>query len=278
MFVKNQGGILARSHSFAPTHNNFAESLPLRVCSCGEFFCDGTYFTERQGLPQYLLIFTLEGEGELEYYGKKYGLAKDSVMLIDCRVLQFYRTKGDFWHFYYVHFDGTSADALTNAVTGEGRFAFPLKSAARAKRVFEDILSLGNFMLPSEYLQSGLYLGEIYKILIEEAEEAVARANSVQKALEYIHLHYREKIGLDRLCQEALQSKFYFLRQFFRYTGSTPAEYLRAYRINRAQTLLKTTDLSVEQIAAETGYDNASSFIRAFRALAGCTPDKFRKM
>ena len=278
MFVKNQGGILPQSYSYAPTHNNFADMLPLRICSCGEFFCERNYFTERQGMTQYLLIFTLDGEGELDYYGKKYTLPKDTAMLINCNIHQFYRTKNDYWHFYYAHFDGTAADALTNAVTGEERFAFPVKNGARMREILESILSLRNFALPSEYLQSGLYLGEIYKILIEEAEEAIAKATPVQKALTYIHQHYNEKIDLDALCQEALLSKFYFLRQFFRYTGNTPAEYLRAYRINRAQALLKTTDESVEQIAAETGYGNTSSFIRAFKGIAGCTPDKYRKM
>ena len=48
-------------------------------------------------------------------------------------------------------------------------------------------------------------------------------------------------------------------------------------RMNLACELLRHTDLSTEKIAGETGYENISSFHRAFQKNVGMTPAKFRK-
>lgn len=59
--------------------------------------------------------------------------------------------------------------------------------------------------------------------------------------------------------------------------GQPIAAYVKARRIQKAQELLRTTDLSVAAIARQVGYENQSKFTQAFQSLAGMLPREYRK-
>src|SRR4030095_974952 len=67
------------------------------------------------------------------------------------------------------------------------------------------------------------------------------------------------------------------LRHLFKQeTGTTPAQYLKAIRLRRAATLLRTTFMSIKEIAMNVGLTTASYFVREFRKSYGMTPTEFR--
>ena len=67
------------------------------------------------------------------------------------------------------------------------------------------------------------------------------------------------------------------LRHLFKQeTGITPAQYLKAIRLRRAETLLRTTFMSIKEIAMSVGLTTASYFVREFRKSYGMTPTSFR--
>lgn len=65
-------------------------------------------------------------------------------------------------------------------------------------------------------------------------------------------------------------------RLFVRSEGETPARYARGLRIAAAQTLLRTTRMSVPEIALRAGFQSLSGFYAAFRAEVGATPARYR--
>jgi len=68
------------------------------------------------------------------------------------------------------------------------------------------------------------------------------------------------------------------LRKFFRQAGlAAPAEFLRRQRIQRACTLLRTTDRPIQKIARQCGYEDIPLFYRQFRAQTASTPKAFRE-
>ena len=68
------------------------------------------------------------------------------------------------------------------------------------------------------------------------------------------------------------------LRHLFKQeTGTTPAQYLKAIRLKRAASLLRTTFMSIKEIAMEVGLTTASYFVREFRKSYGMTPTEYRK-
>ncbi len=88
--------------------------------------------------------------------------------------------------------------------------------------------------------------------------------------------HYAEPLDLDGLAAVAGVSKFHFLRCFALTYGKTPARYLAERRIERAQDLLRATNLSVTEVCMVVGYTSLGSFSSKFRQLVGVTPGAYQ--
>ena len=71
-------------------------------------------------------------------------------------------------------------------------------------------------------------------------------------------------------------SQSVFKESFARIIGYPPYAYLKKQRITRASILLRENDFSVEDVALRVGYENTSKFIKAFKAVAGITPGKYK--
>ena len=67
-----------------------------------------------------------------------------------------------------------------------------------------------------------------------------------------------------------------FIRRFTKATGMTPLDYIHALRLEAAKDLLETSDLPVEAIANEVGYEDASFFGRLFRRKTSLTAAQYR--
>jgi AraC family transcriptional regulator len=98
----------------------------------------------------------------------------------------------------------------------------------------------------------------------------------VRRAVELMHAHMDRELALGELARAAHLSPFHFARLFKKVTGAAPHAYLASLRIERAQTLLATTDASVTEVGARVGYGSPSHFARAFRQSTGLTPRAFR--
>jgi AraC-like DNA-binding protein len=69
----------------------------------------------------------------------------------------------------------------------------------------------------------------------------------LRRARDHIDRHYQQPLALDRLAQVAGVSKFHFARSFESTYGETPIRYLTRRRIERAQDLLRTANLTVTE-------------------------------
>jgi AraC-like DNA-binding protein len=71
-------------------------------------------------------------------------------------------------------------------------------------------------------------------------------------------------------------SKFHFLRCFAATYGKTPALYLSERRIERAQDLLRATNLTVTEVCMLVGFSSLGSFSSRFRQLVGVSPSEYQ--
>ena len=94
----------------------------------------------------------------------------------------------------------------------------------------------------------------------------------LRRARDLIDRDYAEPLDLDTLAAEATVSKYHFLRCFAATYGKTPAVYLAERRIERAQDLLRATNLTVTEVCMLVGYSSLGSFSSKFRELVGVSP------
>ncbi|WP_147066684.1 helix-turn-helix domain-containing protein [Knoellia locipacati] len=99
----------------------------------------------------------------------------------------------------------------------------------------------------------------------------------LRRARDHIDRHFAEELDLDELAAIALMSKFHFLRSFAAVYGITPLAYLGERRVERAQDLLRTSNLTVTEVCHAVGYTSLGSFSSRFREIVGETPSAFQR-
>lgn len=98
----------------------------------------------------------------------------------------------------------------------------------------------------------------------------------LRRARDHIDTHYADDLELSTLAQIAGLSKFHFLRLFRATYGCTPAAYLSQRRIERAQDLLRATNLTVTEVCHAVGFSSLGSFSARFRQVVGQSPTQFQ--
>ena len=109
------------------------------------------------------------------------------------------------------------------------------------------------------------------------ATPAYEQSERLKRVFTYIDEHYSERIYVADLANVLNMSTDNFFKYFKEFTRMTPTEYINHYRIGKAETLLKNSDLPVTDISFSTGFENVSYFIKTFKKLLGITPNKYRK-
>ena len=98
----------------------------------------------------------------------------------------------------------------------------------------------------------------------------------LRRAHDHIDRHYASAIDLDQLARVAGVSKYHFARSFEAAYGLTPIRYLTRRRVERAQDLLRSANLTVTEICFMVGFASLGSFSSRFTQLVGETPTAYR--
>lgn len=101
--------------------------------------------------------------------------------------------------------------------------------------------------------------------------------DDILMAIQFMMTRYHEPLSLEAIAEHAGLSKYYFTNKFHKYMQTTPIQFLTKRRIQKAMELLSTTNKTIQEIALETGYDNANYFSKVFKKRIGTSADNFRK-
>lgn len=269
------------SHWHICPSGSFSGNFPYQALEYGCFEAGSRYFTIRDDRNAALLIYTLSGEGEMEWQGQSCRLVAGSAVLIHCAEHHAYKTVSkEPWVFRWLHLDGS----------GLGGYKSTLLQELQAPRLDEEekfsacldaleaIDPLSGVLACAEISQciSRLLL---YMLRAHFAADDghTLRRSEIMRVIRHIDEHLGQPLDLDGLAQVAGLSKYHFIRVFSHQMGNTPHQYLRQRRVDQARRLLQTTDLSVAEIVEQVGYRDISSFIAHFRMVMGLTPAQYRK-
>lgn len=129
----------------------------------------------------------------------------------------------------------------------------------------------------------GLYLALLLYYVEQEyqaesrATAAPPRNETVEQICAYLAVNYQQKFSLSEVAAKFYLSPYYLSRVFRKVTGQSIVDYLNGRRIEAAQKLLETTDLSISAVAEQTGFASAAHFRRVFRETMNISPLQYRK-
>lgn len=108
------------------------------------------------------------------------------------------------------------------------------------------------------------------------SNEHVKSSYKIALAVKYICKNYKTPITVNYLAELYDMNANYFSSLFKKEVGQTIVNYLTEVRLENAKNLLKTTDLSNNEIAETVGYENVQYFYKVFKKATGITPTAFR--
>jgi AraC-like DNA-binding protein len=97
------------------------------------------------------------------------------------------------------------------------------------------------------------------------------------RSREYLADCANAPVRLDQAARFAYLSKYHYLRMFAAAFGETPVEFVTRVRMERARSLLLSSEWSVTEICLEVGYESLATFSNRFRRFAGCAPSEIRR-
>ena len=120
-------------------------------------------------------------------------------------------------------------------------------------------------------------VGELSRWYTGAQHPGARRLSRIGAAIGFLEHHLDEVVTLEELAGLTDLSASTLNRAFRRAVGLPPLAYHLRLRIRRAGDLLRTTDLSVTEIAGRTGFDDANYFARQFGKAMGLSPSAYRK-
>ena len=121
------------------------------------------------------------------------------------------------------------------------------------------------------------FIHELWKKGFIVENDTTGRNTVEKEMISYIQQNYTGKILLREFGEQFHLSEKYISRYFKEHFHITLSQYVTYLRLEHAKQMLQETDISVTEVAMQSGYQNISYFIRSFKKSYGVSPLKYRK-
>ncbi|AJY73412.1 helix-turn-helix transcriptional regulator [Paenibacillus beijingensis] len=240
-------------------------------------------------IHDYILIHTVvSGYGSFETGNRKYRISSGDTFVIFPNVLFSYEADGKQpWTYLWVAVQGRSAMKLLAAAgIGPDQPVFGGAEPGKLAVIYGSIRSsLDNYASdPLADLESGgwlrVLLGEFGRLNAGSLPPSASLVTEAEKAVEqtarWLQTQYVQPISVEQMAHSLGYHRTHLSKIFRRITGLSPMQYLLQIRMERAKELLHT-GLTIEQVAASSGYPDPLYFSRQFRKATGLSPTDYRR-
>ncbi len=236
------------------------------------------------------VILTLDGTVDYTVLDTEYTVRKDEILIIPPEFSHSLSMGKDSSRLLFL-FEPDMISGLRDVMSMPGLFrrVFYLHDGSETHtRIREMLLKVSalqkeqdvmwNTMCYSYILRIYAALGQHYLPGTQRKREVGRQVDQevIASAMTYINEHFREDLTLDDVADFAGFSRYYLSRSFKKQAGYSFKDYLCRRRLQTAMELLIRTDVSMKEVAVQSGFGSVATFNRVFREHNGCTPTQYR--
>lgn len=263
------------------------QDIDLRLNYCGYEQCESGHRFGPNRRDCYVLHVVTQGKGKLEIAGQCYRLTEGDAFLIRPHEEAWYTAdRISPWTYLWIGFQGMKADecVMRAGFDHHNHIIHNIHHGPLFGYIMEMLntreLTYSNALIRSGYLQ--MFLAQLMKQQESQYPDMKKLENEpgtaqVKRLVQYFVEHYSQNLRMNEIAQEMGVNRTYLASRFKKVTGYSPTEYLMRLRMEKAKSLLRTTNYSVGQIAAMVGYADQLAFSRMFKHRFGESPKTFRK-
>lgn len=245
----------------------------------GITYPDPGYWIYREKSDIYCLEYIIEGSGYVKCDDQAFYPSKGDVYLLPARHFHSYHSLPENpYKKIWMNVRGEFCDILYKSYGLEGHYHFPdcplFPLFQRFLHTCEEYRGNGKELS----LQGELLFHEILGNLADYVTGTSIRSkNSASIAREYMDLHVYEKININDLERETGLSSAQLTRTFKKEYGQTPYQYFLQNKLIIACSLLRNTNLQIQEIAERLNFQDAHYFSGLFHEKTGVTPKEYRR-
>ncbi|MCA0757822.1 AraC family transcriptional regulator [Paenibacillus sp. N4] len=234
----------------------------------------------RPDIGHVIFQYTLSGQGYLEYEQQLFPLPKGTGFLVKVpsQHRYYFRNTEEPWEFIWLNIRGEEANRIWDHVIAQEGPIIRRELDSPLLSSFWSILRMISEEKVTDKFQLSVQVYEWMVTLVRTSNHLGGESAKpmIEKAKRFMKEHYNRPITLDLLAEHCGINKHHLCRLFQRLEHTSPLAYLRNRRVEAAITLLRTTDLPVQLIGQQCGFDSPSYFGKVFREYMAMTPKEYR--
>lgn len=258
----------------------------LYLVHCGQQSCPSRYTYNHKHRNEFHLHFILNGKGILHINKKIYFLEKGDIFVLPPNIISHYHADDENpWEYIWVTFNGTNARTYLEyaGITDNNPVIRSAIPTSQYLPLVKKILGANELTYANELKRVG-YLFEILAKLIDAQQSAngpierryeYSSETYIKHALEYITNNY-DHIKINDIANFIGINRSYLTNIFKKKLDISPQKYLVQYRLEKAEELIRTTNLSIKDIASHIGYQDSLNFSKMFKKTYGVSPKYYR--
>jgi len=255
------------------------------VLRAGHLIAGLDYAKVHPNYPGHKLLLCLKGKGHVKVNDRTWPVNEGEIAWIfNHHANSHWPEEGSPWEMLWIRVDGPHMERMYQMLTSTGSPVFSginaRTSAAIFQRIFRVMETRPIAMEVTIHAEVGQLIRELFKTRYS-ANPSPKKENeipqSLHKPIEAMRLYYNKPLRVHELAAMAHMSVSNFFRNFKAATGTSPIDWLKRERINQAKKRLLETDLSIAQIADETGYYDQFYFSRDFKRMTQVSPSEYRQ-
>jgi len=256
---------------------NADKSAPFYVEMCGVSYCDGSYVINRKKSGFFVIEYVVSGKGTvIEDNTMTEAVAGDVYFLRAGRAHHYYSDKNDPWVKIWMNFGGELVRSAVESYALDRQTVF---RAPELRELFDEIITVSRSDKPESVVREELMVIFMRICMrLSQTSRDSAREDGVAHRLKGSIDALREyDTTLDELVKPLYCTKSHAIREFKDAFGLTPYEYLLTRRFSAAKAMLKSTAMSISEIAERLSFYDVHYFSDCFKKRFGLTPTEYRK-